>query len=90
MRLALARNDTLVRTAVERNHGSVVKMIGDGVHAAFEDPLGAVRAALQLQQSLVDPETTSGVALRVHCGLHLGVVEHRVRSARRDSQSGAS
>ena len=77
MRPALARHDALVRTAVEGHRGNVVKMIGDGVHAVFEDPLDAVGATLQLQQALADPEATNGVALRVRCGLHLGVVEHR-------------
>ena len=32
MRPALARHDALVRTAVEHNRGTVVKMSGDGVH----------------------------------------------------------
>jgi len=32
---ALARHDTLVRTAVAEHHGVVVKMIGDGAHAVF-------------------------------------------------------
>ena len=77
MRPALARHDALVRTAVEGHRGNVVKMIGDGVHAAFADPLDAVGATLQLQQALADPEATGGVPLRVRCGLHLGVVEHR-------------
>ena len=77
MQPALARHDALVRKVVERNHGVIVKMTGDGVHAAFEDPLDAVDAALQLQQALADPDATSGIALRVRCGLHAGVVERR-------------
>jgi predicted ATPase/class 3 adenylate cyclase len=77
MHAASARHDTLARTVVQINNGIVVKMTGDGVHAAFEDPLDAVGAALQLQQALADPEATSGIALRVRCGLHVGVVERR-------------
>src|SRR6266849_756214 len=77
MQPALARHDALARTVVERNHGIVVKMIGDGVHAAFEDSFDAVSAALQLQDALADPEATNGVSLRVRCGLHRGVVEQR-------------
>jgi predicted ATPase/class 3 adenylate cyclase len=77
MRPALARHDALARTAVEGNRGNVVKMIGDGVHAVFEDPLDAVSATLQLQQALADSEAAGGVPLRVRCGLHLGVVERR-------------
>ena len=77
MQPALARHDALTRTAVEGNHGSVVKMTGDGVYAAFRDPVDAVNAALQLQQALAPPEATAGIALRVRCGLHMGVAEHR-------------
>jgi predicted ATPase/class 3 adenylate cyclase len=77
MRPALARHDALLRDAVESHGGTVVKMMGDGAQAAFNDPLGAVRAALQLQQALANPEATAGVALRVRCGLHVGMAERR-------------
>ena len=59
MRPALARHDAIVRAAVDGNRGTVVKMSGDGVHAAFVDPLDAVRATLELQQALVEPEPTA-------------------------------
>jgi predicted ATPase/class 3 adenylate cyclase len=77
MRPALARHDVLARAAVESNHGTVVKTLGDGVHATFDDPLDGVAATLQLQLALADPGATSGVTLRVRCGLHSGVDERR-------------
>jgi len=77
MRAALARHDTLARDAVESLHGLVVKTTGDGIHAAFNDPLDGIRAALKLQQTLADPGATAGVALAVRCGLHAGIVESR-------------
>jgi predicted ATPase/class 3 adenylate cyclase len=77
MKRALARHDAIARAAVESHRGLVVKMAGDGVHAAFDDPLDAVAAALTLQQALADPKATHGIALSVRCGLHLGVVERR-------------
>ncbi|MDQ2916779.1 MAG: tetratricopeptide repeat protein [Pseudomonadota bacterium] len=77
MRLALARHDALARSAVETRHGTVVKTTGDGLHAAFGDPLDAVGAAVALQQSIAEPEVEDGVALRVRCGVHVGVVERR-------------
>ncbi|HVO90572.1 MAG TPA: tetratricopeptide repeat protein [Casimicrobiaceae bacterium] len=77
MRPALARHDELARSAVERNRGTVVKTIGDGVHAAFDDPLDALKAALQLQQGLAAIEADHGVAIRVRCGLHAGADERR-------------
>lgn len=77
MRLALACHDALARAAVEANRGTIVKTTGDGFHAAFEDSLDALAAALQLQQTLADPTATNGVSLRVRCGVHAGVVERR-------------
>src|SRR3984893_7514037 len=77
MRPALALHDALARSAVEGHGGTVVKMTGDGLYAAFDQPLDAIGATLQLQQALADPEATNGVALRARCGLHLGVVERR-------------
>jgi predicted ATPase/class 3 adenylate cyclase len=77
MRPALARHDAIAKTAVERHHGAIVKMAGDGIHAAFNDPLDAIDATLELQQALADPETTGGIALRIRCGLHAGVDERR-------------
>ncbi|HTP47869.1 MAG TPA: tetratricopeptide repeat protein [Casimicrobiaceae bacterium] len=77
MQPALARHDAIARAAVKQHHGSVVKMSGDGLHAAFEDPLDALAATLELQLALIDPEHTAGIALRVRCGLHAGVDERR-------------
>jgi predicted ATPase/class 3 adenylate cyclase len=77
MSTALAHHDVFARDAVTRNRGVIVKTTGDGMYAAFEDPLDALNATLTLQQSLVDPSATNGVPLRVRCGLHTGVVEHR-------------
>ncbi len=77
MRPALARHDAIAKAAVARHRGTIVKMAGDGVHAAFNDPLDAVGATLELQQALAAPETTGGIALRIRCGLHAGVDERR-------------
>jgi predicted ATPase/class 3 adenylate cyclase len=77
MRLALARHDAIARQAVEGNHGVVVKMSGDGVHAAFDDPVDALGAALAIQAGLSDPAATAGIALRVRAGLHAGRAERR-------------
>ena len=77
MRAALARHDALGQDAVLRHHGRVVKTTGDGMHAVFDDPLDAIAATLALQQALADPAATAGVALRVRCGLHVGVDERR-------------
>ena len=43
-------------------------MLGDGVHAAFDDPLDAVAAVIALQRALADAAATGGIALAVRCG----------------------
>ncbi|HXU56404.1 MAG TPA: adenylate/guanylate cyclase domain-containing protein, partial [Casimicrobiaceae bacterium] len=77
MRPALARHDAIARAAVQGHRGTVVKTAGDGVHATFDDPLDAISATLELQQALDDPAATGGIALRVRCGVHVGVDERR-------------
>jgi class 3 adenylate cyclase len=77
MRDALARHDAILRDCVARHSGRVVKMAGDGVHAAFHDPLDALLAALAIEQALADPGAIAGIALRVRCGLHAGFAEGR-------------
>ncbi len=77
MSRALARHDALSRKAVEGHRGLVVKMTGDGMYAAFDDPLDALIATAELQQALDDLTAENHVALRVRAGLHLGLVERR-------------
>jgi len=77
MSRALAGHDTLMRAAVGKHRGTLVKMTGDGMHAVFVDPADALGAAMTAQVSLADPATTHGVPLQVRCGLHVGVVERR-------------
>jgi predicted ATPase/class 3 adenylate cyclase len=74
---ALARHDLVCREAVEASRGTVVKMTGDGMYAAFDDPADALRAAVAVQRALADPTATQGIAFRVRCGLHTGAVERR-------------
>ncbi len=74
---ALAQHDARARSAVGDNRGVIVKTTGDGLLAAFHDPLDAIKATVTFQQSLVDPAVTNGIPIRVRCGLHLGVLERR-------------
>ena len=74
---AMARHDTLARTAVVEHQGSVVKTTGDGLHAVFGEAADALRAALAIEVALADPAATAGMALHVRCGLHTGTVETR-------------
>ena len=77
MRAAVAAHDAICQEAVAAHRGRVVKMVGDGLYAVFEDPLDGVQAMLALQHALADPQRTAGLALRARCGLHVGAVEAR-------------
>ncbi len=77
MQPALARHDLLCRAAVEAGNGTVVKMVGDGMCAVFDDPSDALRATIALQSALVEPMAPNGISLRVRCGLHVGAAERR-------------
>ncbi len=77
MRSAMARHDALLRQAVAGHGGHVVKMTGDGVHAIFADPLGALEAAVDVQRGLTDLERATGLSLRARCGVHSGTFERR-------------
>ena len=45
MQDALDRHDAVARRVISRCGGQVVKMTGDGVHAAFDDPVDAIAAS---------------------------------------------
>ena len=77
MSQALAVHDALARNAVESHGGSMVKTTGDGMLAVFEDAGRALAATVDLQRALHDPAVSCGAPLRVRCGLHRGIVEHR-------------
>ena len=77
MRAALARHDEILRDAVEKRDGHVVKTTGDGLHAAFAIAPDAVAAALDAQLQLLAEPWPLPEPLRVRMGLHTGVAEVR-------------
>ncbi|MEO7762699.1 MAG: adenylate/guanylate cyclase domain-containing protein, partial [Casimicrobiaceae bacterium] len=74
---ALARHDKLCRDTIDAHGGRIVKMTGDGMHAAFSDPAAALSAALDLQRAMVAIAAQCGIPLKMRCGLHAGVSESR-------------
>jgi predicted ATPase/class 3 adenylate cyclase len=77
MATALARHDALLRAAVEGGGGAVIKTTGDGLLAVFDDPISAVRAALDGQHALrANPWGEIG-ALKVRMAVHSGTAELR-------------
>jgi class 3 adenylate cyclase len=80
MQLAMAQPDTCLQAAVVMNGGDVVKMRGDGLHAAFAfaSALDALAAALAGQRALQSPERDEAIGqLQVRMGLYTGSAEMR-------------
>src|SRR4030095_5639977 len=77
MKVAFARHDEIVRSAVESPRGHVVQATGDGFHGGFHTAHDAIDAALVAQAALsaqVWPETGP---LRVRMGIHTGETQER-------------
>jgi predicted ATPase/class 3 adenylate cyclase len=74
---ALARHDELLRAAIEGHGGSIVKMTGDGAHAAFATAPTAVGAAVDAQIALTRERWGSTGPLCVRMGVHSGHAEQR-------------
>jgi predicted ATPase/class 3 adenylate cyclase len=73
----VARHDELLRAAIERHGGVVVKTEGDAFFAAFGAPLAAIEAAAEAQRAIASEPWPSETPIRVRMGLHLG--EGRLR-----------
>ncbi len=77
MQAALRRHDAMAHAAVAAHGGTMVKMTGDGLHAAFAQPLAALHAARDFALALADPGNGLELPLIARCGLHLGYDEKR-------------
>src|SRR5437016_9732947 len=76
---AVARHFALLRQAISRHKGTVVKSVGDGVHAVFQTAPEALAAAFSGQRALQEERWPSGMRIRVRMALHAGVAELRDR-----------
>ncbi|HXY95125.1 MAG TPA: adenylate/guanylate cyclase domain-containing protein [Acidimicrobiia bacterium] len=77
MQAALARHDEILRDAIATHDGHVVKMTGDGVHAAFTTAADALEAAAAAQRALYDEAWGITGPLKVRMGLHTCEAELR-------------
>jgi len=87
MSIAHARHDTILREAIESNHGYVFQIVGDSFSAAFHNAIDGLHAALAAQRGLarmnentdnINPSFSihpSALALKVRMGLHTGAAE---------------
>jgi adenylate cyclase len=62
---------TAIEPAVTAHDGTVVKRLGDGLMAAFEDPVGAVAAALEARDAIAEVEV-NGYRPEMRAGIHMG------------------
>jgi predicted ATPase/class 3 adenylate cyclase len=72
MRAALARHNEILRTAIERHYGTIFKIVGDAICAAFASALDALSAALAAQRALLAERQGAAVPMRVRIALHTG------------------
>ncbi|MEO5941458.1 MAG: AAA family ATPase, partial [Candidatus Limnocylindrales bacterium] len=77
MGTALATHDELLRAAITTNGGVVVKTMGDGMLAVFDDAAAALAAALAAQRTLRDTSWGPTGPLRVRMAIHSGTAESR-------------
>src|SRR3954451_25135312 len=77
MRAALARHDALVRAAIQKHDGHVVKTMGDAFHAVFVLAPDAVAAGLDAQRGLQSEPWGEIGPIRVRMAVHTGAAEER-------------
>jgi predicted ATPase/class 3 adenylate cyclase len=77
MKAAVERHDAILREAVDRAQGRVVKVTGDGLMAVFSSASDGVRACLEGQRSLQAEAWGETGPLRVRMGLHAGEAQAR-------------
>lgn len=80
----LARHNTILRDAIESNHGRVFRIAGDAFCAAFPAPGDGFKAALAAQRAL-QQEPWNPSPIRVRMGLNTG--EARVSAAEEQSDA---
>lgn len=74
---ALAVHDGVLKSCIEAHGGYLVKMTGDGAHAAFATASDAIASAVDAQLGLQRAEWGETGPLRVRIGMHSGTAEAR-------------
>src|SRR4029077_16681065 len=63
--------------AIANSGGEVVKTTGDGIMAAFSEPVSAVAASVAAQRGLIAAKWPQACAIRSRIGIHTGEAESR-------------
>ena len=73
-RTLLLKHNRIVLPAIEMHNGKVIEIVGDGIMAAFDDPVDAGKAAIDVQRKLKahNDQTTVEDQIHVKIGLNSG------------------
>ncbi len=75
MQASIKQHHTILRQAIESNHGQVFQVVGDAFQAAFRLTSDGLCAALAAQRALQDAHWGPTGQLKVRMGLHTGPAE---------------
>lgn len=71
-RQAIREHDEILRAAVTRNGGTVIKWTGDGVMATFPSVSGALDASIAMQDQLETRAQEADIPIHIRIGIHAG------------------
>ena len=78
-RLMVQMHNNLLFPIIKKYQGWIVKTIGDAIMAGFDDPLMAVRASAEMQQTLYDYNQAARISEQIHIRMGIntgaGIVE---------------
>jgi adenylate cyclase len=69
----LERHRVVIREAIAQYQGKEIDTAGDGFFMTFNDPLAAVRAAVQIQSAFHTQKWATDIGLKVRIGIHTGI-----------------
>ena len=65
-RTLLVIHNRIVLPVIDQHQGKVIEIIGDGVMASFENPIAAVKAAVAIQEALLNHNMKTDVEDNIH------------------------
>jgi len=74
-RTLLIKHNQIVLPIIEEHKGKIIEIVGDAVMASFVEPLNAVRAAVSIQEALVQYNARAVEADSIHVSISMNVGE---------------
>ncbi len=72
-RALLLKHNRILLPLIEKNSGKVIELIGDAVMASFEEPINAVKAAIDIQKELEHYNSKCEGADQIHVKIGINV-----------------